>query len=780
MARKTKIQLTFLFTVALMLSALVPVLTYSTGIAQSPVTAAIEPSAPIVFLPDGRLLSVGGADTPSAELHIIDAAGGQAALLKEHLRLARSGHSATMLPDGRVLVFGGVGGDGRLVREVEVSDRALQRFEILPNTSIASRVAHTITVLTDGQLLVIGGRNVQGSIVDQAELWNSRTGKSEALAADPLAARAGHEARLLADGRVYVAGGADSSGGVVEGAIFDLSQRRFIHVDAGTPLDPTGASGAAMLAGSSPELFERDVPVDAIVGLRFSKPLDVASASDRTFTLVGPAGATDARVATTEGGMLVFVTPEAQLFPGSSYTVFVSGVRERNGAALPFTAISFDTVALTGGAAGQNAASSPSATTDLASTPGTSTTASTQGSSSDAKNTLAAGATDDEDWTPDVRHRNGKWRTGRHAPHQLRDTMKEMRSAYTGGTALTGQVLRLNGQPLKNATLNVGTVKTLTDDSGRFILNGLASGRQELVIDGRHDGAGTLRPYGYYVAGVDLKPNKLNELRYTIWMPKIRAKDIRRIASPTKQETVITHPDAPGLELRIPSGTVIRDRDGNIVTDLAITPVPVDQAPFPLPENFPVYFMIHPGGAVVQGLDPKSSRGVRVIYPNYMNAAPGTEARFWSFDPGDRGWFIYGKGKVSADGTQVVPDPGVAIYDWMAFGYGIDLPNMDGPEPEPPPCEEGCVCGGDPGTDGDPVDCFSGLFIHARTDMVIRDVMPIVMRRIYRPGDTVVRPFGFGSTHPYKMYLRLRSSTDREPPTISTSFFPTAHASATG
>ncbi len=757
MAHKTKIQLTFLFTIALMLSALVPVLTSSTVVAQSAVTAAVEPSAPTVFLPDGRLLSVGGANTPSAELRIIDGASGNAVPLKESLRFARSGHTATMLPDGRVLVLGGVGNDGSLVREVEVSDRALQRFELLPDAGVEPRVAHTATVLTDGQLLVVGGRDAQGNIVDQAELWNSRTGKSEALAADALAARAGHEARLLADGRVYVVGGAGPGIGFIEGAIFDPSQRRFFNVDAGTPLDPATAPGAAMLAGSNPKSFERDVPVDTVIALRFSKPLDVTSVSDRTMTLIGPPGVTVAHVVAVEGGMLVFLTPKEHLFPGSDYTVVVSGAHERSGAALPFAAFGFDTAALTGYTPIQTAPGTISPplesggthitgpTRSMGSTP-PQLNASTEGAP-------AVGAVDDEDWTPNDSHRNGKWRTGRHAPHPLRDKMKEMRSAYTGATALAGQVLRLNGQPLQNVILSVGDIKTLTDDSGRFILNGLTPGRQELVIDARRD-AGTARPYGYYVAGVDLKASKLNELRYTIWMPKIRAKDIKRIASPTKQETVITHPDAPGLELRIPPGTVIRDRDGNIVTELAITPVPVDQAPFPLPENFPVYFMIHPGGAMVQGLDPKSSRGIRVIYPNYMNAAPGTEARFWSFDPRDRGWFIYGKGKVSTDSKQVVPDPGVAIYDWMAFGYGIDNPDMDGPEPEPPPCEEGACCGGGPSTGGDPVDCFSGLFIHARTDMVIRDVMPIVMRRVYRPGDTVVRPFGFGATHPYKMYLQ--------------------------
>jgi RHS repeat-associated protein len=777
MAHKTKLQLTFLFVIALMMSVLASVLMFSAGVAQSAVNGTAKSSVPSVFLSDGRLLSVGGAGAVSGEARISDAAGGNSVLLKDGLRFARSGHTATVLPDGRVLILGGVGTDGNLVRQAEIFDPTQQQFQPLPQGSLTPRVAHSATLLTDGQLLVVGGRDAQGSVIAQAELWNSRTGKSETLAADALAERAGHEARLLSDGRVYVVGGASTSTGQADGAIFDPVQRRFGYVDNATPLDPAVDSGAAFLSGSTPLFSANDVPVDATIALRFSKPLDMASLSERTVTLSGPAGVTTARVVAAEGGMLAFLAPQGQLFPGSIYSVFVSGARERNGTALPFTAFRFNTVTLSGNAPGTNApgtgSSSGGGAPNKSDKPGTPSTPTTgipkptppigagqragvvkppvlpQAKPKDKK--PAVDVVDDEDWTPDARHRNGKWRTARHAPYQLKDSVKEMRRAYReGGTALSGQVLRLNGQPLANVNLSIGTAQTRTDGTGRFILNGLTPGRQEMVIDGRRDASGTARPYGYYVAGVDLKPGTLNELRYTIWMPKIRAKDMVRIASPTTQETVVTHPDLPGLELRIPPGAVIRDREGKIVTEFAITPVPVDQAPFPVPENFPMYFVISPGGAVIQGLDPKTSQGIRVVYPNYLNAAPGTEARFWNFDARDRDWFIYGKGKVSADGTQVVPDPGVALYDWMVFGYGIFNPGKDGPEPVPPPCE------GDsgPATDGDPVDCFTGLFVHARTDVVLKDVMSVALRRVYRPGDTVVRPFGYGTSHQYAMYLQ--------------------------
>jgi hypothetical protein len=57
-------------------------------------------------------------------------------------------------------------------------------------------------------------------------------------------------------------------------------------------------------------------------------------------------------------------------------------------------------------------------------------------------------------------------------------------TAPPGVTALSGQVLRLNGQPLADVTLQIGDQSATTDHTGRFLLNGIASGPQELVMDG--------------------------------------------------------------------------------------------------------------------------------------------------------------------------------------------------------------------------------------------------------------------------------------------------------
>ena len=54
---------------------------------------------------------------------------------------------------------------------------------------------------------------------------------------------------------------------------------------------------------------------------------------------------------------------------------------------------------------------------------------------------------------------------------------------------------------------------------------------------------------------------------------------------------------------------------------------------------------------------------------------------------------------------------------------------------------------------GDPVDLSTGLFIYQQTDLVLPDVIPISLTRVYRPNDPKWRPFGTGTKHPYEMFL---------------------------
>jgi hypothetical protein len=225
--------------------------------------------------------------------------------------------------------------------------------------------------------------------------------------------------------------------------------------------------------------------------------------------------------------------------------------------------------------------------------------------------------------------------------------------AEIGVTALAGQVLTLDGHALEGVTLRIDDKATRTDDTGRFLLTSISPGHHVLLVDGRSSS----RPgqiYGVFEVGIDVRAGRTNVLPFTIWMPEIDTANAVSIRSPTADEVIITTPHIPGWELHLPPRTIIRDKDGQVVTQISITPIPVDRTPFPLPfgAEFPMYFTVQPGGAYIEPY------GARIIYPNVTNEPPGTRINFWNYNPEEKDWHIYGRGTVTPDGRQVGPMKG--------------------------------------------------------------------------------------------------------------------------
>jgi RHS repeat-associated protein len=321
-------------------------------------------------------------------------------------------------------------------------------------------------------------------------------------------------------------------------------------------------------------------------------------------------------------------------------------------------------------------------------------------------------------------------------------------------TALAGQVLGMDGEPLAGVTLRLADAATATDASGRFLLTGLVAGHHVLTIDGG-TAAYPGRTYGVFDAAIDLAVGETTVLPYTIWLPRLDTANTVTIPSPTTEEVVLTSPRIPGLEVHLPPGTVIRDRAGNPVTDLSLTTIPQDRPPFPLPKDVytPVYFTVQPAGATI------GPHGARIVYPNYTHALPNTRADFWHYDVKGQGWYVYGRGTVTADGKQIVPDPGTAVYELTAAMTHPITPDPDPPDDAAPPDDDDADApDGSEGdeenpeppapTAGEPVDLSTGLFVVRN-----RDVIPLRLTRTYRPKDPGVRPFGVGATHPYQMQL---------------------------
>src|SRR5207249_8763302 len=72
-----------------------------------------------------------------------------------------------------------------------------------PELQVA-RLGHTATVLGDGRILIVGGENASGP-VGQAEIFDPASGAFSLVGSSSVVARADHTATLLGDGRVLIA-----------------------------------------------------------------------------------------------------------------------------------------------------------------------------------------------------------------------------------------------------------------------------------------------------------------------------------------------------------------------------------------------------------------------------------------------------------------------------------------------------------------------------------------------------------------------------------------------
>jgi hypothetical protein len=143
-----------------------------------------------------------------------------------NMEYARSGHQATLLLDGRVLVTGGTGKSGEAIARSEVFDPATGGWSLSGN-NITARVGHTAAVLQDGRILVVGGTSSLPacSLNTTAGIYDPSTGGWSPTTNVPITVGTGAAAVRLLDGRVLVSGGGNHCGEVFNTAVlFDPSR----------------------------------------------------------------------------------------------------------------------------------------------------------------------------------------------------------------------------------------------------------------------------------------------------------------------------------------------------------------------------------------------------------------------------------------------------------------------------------------------------------------------------------------------------------------------------
>jgi hypothetical protein len=166
------------------------------------------------LLPNGKVLVTGGVSETGIVLitaELYDPATGKWAPTRNNLATARTGHTATLLTNGNVLVVGGYDGSVYL-KSAEVFDTATGLWIAAgrPGTLSTGRTSHTATLLPGGKVLVAGGYNPGfGKELASAELYDP-TSKTWSVTGELKMARSDHTTALLDNGKVLVAGGLGS------------------------------------------------------------------------------------------------------------------------------------------------------------------------------------------------------------------------------------------------------------------------------------------------------------------------------------------------------------------------------------------------------------------------------------------------------------------------------------------------------------------------------------------------------------------------------------------
>lgn len=181
--------------------------------------------ASAVLLPSGLVLISGGYGNNGASLSVINTQDwfdptldGFRATPPGNMQTPRGGHTATLMFDNTVLIYGG-SSDATNANALNTGE--LYTDGAAPNTSVAfsgtaplARYRHTATVLADSRILLAGGILAAGTTPTRVEIISkSGTTFTGAQPAGLLqvARSGGHAAVRLADSRILLVGGTASS-----------------------------------------------------------------------------------------------------------------------------------------------------------------------------------------------------------------------------------------------------------------------------------------------------------------------------------------------------------------------------------------------------------------------------------------------------------------------------------------------------------------------------------------------------------------------------------------
>jgi hypothetical protein len=197
------------------------------------------------LLPNGKVLLAGGYNgnvaapgVPAAfnnTAELFDPTSGMfTSLLPNTMTSARALHTATLMADGRVLLVGGFNGSA-VSATAELADFSVGAFASLPTTMAVARYYHTATLLSSGKVLIAGGYNNTQGALDSAELFDPALGAFTSSSNTMTSSRYAHTATSLSNGKILLAGGLNASSAPTDAAeLFDPDSSTFAALPAMT------------------------------------------------------------------------------------------------------------------------------------------------------------------------------------------------------------------------------------------------------------------------------------------------------------------------------------------------------------------------------------------------------------------------------------------------------------------------------------------------------------------------------------------------------------------
>ncbi|HEY3972788.1 MAG TPA: kelch repeat-containing protein [Candidatus Sulfotelmatobacter sp.] len=257
----------------------------------TPVSPMLEPRSghSATLLPNGKVFIAGGMRRnqdfyKSAELY--DPATGKFQPAGE-MHERRVGHIAVLLPSGKVLIAGGWVGMGG-TDSAELYDPAIGKFKVIGKMTVP-RGRPSATLLANGDVLIASGEIRDNESLASAEIFHASSLTFQASGAMHHA-RIAHTATLLEDGRVLIAGGYSDS--VLSGAeLYDPKTGKFTETgNMAIPRCKHTAGllpdGRVLIAGGSDERgWNGNLNAAEIYDPRTGKFTAAASLNDKRFKL---------------------------------------------------------------------------------------------------------------------------------------------------------------------------------------------------------------------------------------------------------------------------------------------------------------------------------------------------------------------------------------------------------------------------------------------------------------------------------------------------------------